>query len=86
MEASNREPRQPPVAPVELPYLPTEEEQGYLAACAEAIVGGCKGAKEARSAGDAQKFQAFANGVKALSQAYVEIKTGGGAKTGHQGS
>lgn len=77
---------QPPAAPIPMPYIPTPEEQAYLGECGAAIAKGCEVAVTAAAAGNAQEYLAFANGVKSLTAAYVEIKTGGKAATGHQGS
>jgi hypothetical protein len=70
----------------QLPYVPTPEEEQYLAECAKAIVAGSDAAAAAAAASSADDFQKFAAGVKSLTAAYVEIKTGGKAATGHQGS
>lgn len=78
-------PQQPPTPPAPKPYQPTPEEQAYLQECGQAITQGCGAATDAAAAGNGQEYLAFANGVKALTQAYAEIKTGGKASTGHQG-
>jgi hypothetical protein len=71
---------------LQMPYVPSAEEQGYLAECAKAIVAGSDAAATAAAASNADDFQKYAAGVKSLTAAYVEIKTGGRAATGHQGS
>lgn len=77
---------QPPAIP--MPYVPTAEEEQYLLACAAAIVAGCEAATAAAKVGEnsGQDFLNYANGVKSLTAAYIEIKTGGKAATGHQGA
>ena len=78
--------QQPPPVPVAMPYVPTPEEEQYLAECAAAITAGCQSAVTAAAApnGGAEYLQ-FANGVKALTDAYEAIKTGG-KPSRHQGA
>ena len=78
-------PPQPPTPPAPKPYTPTPEEQVYMQVIGDAVVKGAQAASTAADAGDGQTFLSLANGVKSLTQAYAEIKTGGKAATGHQG-
>lgn len=84
-QGQNQPPQQsPPPAPK--PYQPTPEEEAYLQVCGQAIAAGSQAAIDATAAANASAFLDFANGVKSLTQAYAEIKTGGKAPTGHQGA
>ena len=76
------QPSQP--APIAMPYIPTPEEQGYLAECAKAIVAGADAAVSAAATGNGPEFAQFATGVKALTDAYEAIKSGH-APSRHQG-
>jgi hypothetical protein len=69
-------PAQPPMV-VETPYVPTDEENEYLELCGQAIAKGCDAAKTATAAGNSEEYLRFAQGVKQLTDAYLEIKTGG---------
>lgn len=79
------EQEQTPQAPVALPYMPTEEEQGYLEVCAAAIVAGCDAAQSAAASGNGAEYSQFASGVKAFTDAYEAIKNGG-RPSRHEGS
>ena len=83
--AQQRQQAQPPAAPVPMPYVPTPDEETYLEECAKAIMAGSDAAATAAAAGNGGEFQSFANGVKALTDAYEAIKTGG-RPSRHQGA
>lgn len=83
--AENGETPQAPPQAVPMPYLPTEEEQAYLAECAAAIQKGCEAAVTATATGNGAEYLQFANGVKAFTDAYEAIKNGG-RPSRHEGS
>lgn len=62
---------------IELPHVPSPEEQAYIQRCGQAIDAGAEAAQEAATAGDSQKFLQFAQGVDQLTIALVALKNGG---------
>lgn len=71
--------------PVDLPHTPTDEEQAYMEQCGVAITAGSDAAASAAATSNSEEYLRFAQGVAALTTAYLEIKNGG-MPSRHQGS
>jgi hypothetical protein len=62
---------------IPLAHVPSPEEQAYIERCGQAIDAGAEAAQESATAGDAEKYAKFADGVATLVGALLELKTGG---------